>query len=302
MPTVNELAARRGPQTDKSFTRIYHRSIEVIFSESEAFSGALACIATGVSLWQPHPEDLNALCINFDPKSEQGDPRYWVVDLQYSSAVEIAEDGQPVSQSNPMERKARVRKSGRRYTEAIIRDINGTLLRNFAHDPYDHSEDRVRAAYLIQRDLPYGQAFGGKPPFESIAIEDYMGAINSAPFLGCFPKEVLCDDLEAEMKNENGNRFWEVQAVFVINRIKIVEGVESGGWVTRKLNAGLRELINGKHVEIRDQFGRVPSRPALLDGNGRKLDPGTPAAPATPIYRHFYTKPEADFTLLGLLT
>lgn len=303
MPTASELMGRRGPVTDKDFNRDYTRVFEVIFADNEIPIGAVACIATGVALFSPHPEDSQALCINFRPEAKDED-RYWLVTLDYSTRIEVSREGQPQSQQPPLERKGKIRLSGRKYQEAMTHDKERVLIANAANDPLEHSEERVRLCIQIQRNMPFNTSFGSTV-FNPLSIEQYMGAINSAPFLGFGVREVLCDDLSADMDYQQGQPFWDVNALFVINRFKNIPGKgNTGGWLTRKLNAGYRKLVVtagvGAWLPILEN-GQRPARPVLLDTTGNPLPPGTPAVPAVPNWLTFFTKEEADFNQIGLL-
>lgn len=292
MAEANELFPRIGPVQDKKFVATYQRKIEVI-ADSASWSGrqAIAFANTqgaGIILFASHPEETAARLINFRAEQVSDDSLMWHITLDYSTAVEIGEDGQPQSQQHPLERKAKVSYRTRKYTESILNTITGHPIRNFALDPLQQDIERARTVIQISRNLPFGDAFGGQQPLEDLIIENYVGTTNATTFLGKNPREVLLDDFDTELEQESGVVFWATNATFAISRITTAgtgsNATTVGGWVSRKLNAGYRELINGKWVTIFDQYGQRPTRPQLLDGSGRKMEPGTPATPAIPIW------------------
>jgi hypothetical protein len=305
--TLNVLEQPSVPTIGKDFHREYSPlRVEVITDDDNA-GWPLVLTFIGINLFSTHPDDSAAYCVNIKPQRDMDNPRYWIVEYQYSTKIDITVDNntgqpQPQTQTNPLERKGRIRFSTRRYQEAIIKDITGNPLRNTALDPFDHVEDRALLTIQIQRNLPLASPFGNIPVFNALTIADYVGSINSVAFLGFSNREVLCDDLEAEPKQESGGPpYWDVNALFVIKPFKGTGKALRGGWLTRKLNAGYRELVDGAWVAI-EENGQRPARPVLLDINGQQMDPGTPGAPAEALFETFYTKPEVDFNLLGLLT
>lgn len=306
--SIVQLEPLSVPTIGKDYHREYSPLRFEVITDSDITNWPEVLAAIPISIFTPHPDDSNARCINITPKRDENHPRYWIVEYDYSTKIELSQDGQPQTQQNPLERKGRIVFSGRRYQEAIIRDQLGRPICNRANDPYETMADKVLTAIQIQRNLPFGVPFGAIPAFNTVDIAEYMGAINNQPFLGFQASEVLCDDLVAEPKQEaHGPPFWEVNALFVIKPIRQIApmtGVnagDEGGWFTRKLNAGYRELIEGEWVPIFEN-GQRPSRPVLLDMNGRKLAPGTPSQPAAPFFLKFNTYPEVNFNDLGLLT
>lgn len=196
----------------------------------------------------------------------------------------VAGDGTPAANpqqiENPLLRpvQAQYRTIKR---SVVMKRQNGAPLTNAAGDLFDPP---------LEREKPYLQMVitHNTATFNRTLIELYVGAINSATWLGFAAKTVMLTDLQATLRFESNVFFWERTFTFEVDR--------DGYHPVKVLNAGWNRLDGGDRKPITLDFGRTPTRPVLLDAAGAVLAVG-----AAEVFREFDdVYAEEDFADLGL--
>jgi hypothetical protein len=277
------------------------RSFEVLYDAAD-HNPQHAQQAAGVpTAYSPHPNNLNALLLRKSAPRVPNAPFARHVRCEYTtklppavaqalSAMAGAEAGgekSPIAAAdpNPLNRPTRwIHKTIKRDI-AVDRDRFGKLILTSSRERINPVPTRrkSRSCYVVTKNLPQWNG--------DLATE-CCDHVNSVPFLGYDTNCVYLDDLYAEQKWENGYRFFEVQATFIIDLDQ---------WIYAYLDAGFMQLVGGAQVPIRHQ-GQLVRQPWPLR-NGIALTPEeitSPSALIGPRYLETFLLPETDFTALGL--
>jgi hypothetical protein len=157
-------------------------------------------------MYQPHPDNPNALLINLSITPE-GDESglVWEVRGQYSTSYDF-----PYPR-NPLERPARWSGSLAHFTRPALVDINGNAILNMAGDPYDpplEADDSRQSFQAVRNEA--------SPPWSF--SQTYKDAINSDSWNGAPPRTVKIFDISfGELQYENGYAFYPVTYSFQHN-------------------------------------------------------------------------------------
>lgn len=302
---VNMLAKGTwGPRVGPSWSREYQITYEA-FTSSASDSGLTVISYTGLpSLFGPHPEDSGAFCTNIDPQQDEDDATYWIIVYRYSTRVpefaqgtpEGGSQGNPTHPESPLDRKPKVRVTGKMVKRLTFRDLAGNPIVNSAGIPYEGKMLEIpRCVIHVTRNLP---------EFDYNLINVCKGAVNETVFLGYEAGRVKCEDLTADENYEQETYFWRVQGEFIVANVDDLMGnAETSGmwWYDWRLDAGF-EYWTGSKLRPAMIDGQKPGRPLLLDGSGGLLN-GTGrwvSGGDDPVFRGFQEFRDAPLGDLGL--
>jgi hypothetical protein len=257
--TADEITEDTG---DFSHDRIdISRVFEVVYDEAAGVDPQIASLAAGVpTAYSPHPNNLNALLLRKSAQRSGESPRVWIVRCDYSTQLPAAVAqalGTPPGQSggdsgpqqaadpNPLNRPTRWIAKTVKFSHTSDRDRYGRLIRVSTGERVAQPRQRRKSklSYVVTKNLP---------AWDADQMADYSDKVNSQPFLGYGINVVYLDDLYAEQKWENGHRFFEVQATFVIDPHDLHAYVY--------LDASFNELVSGSLRPIRHR-GQPVSQP-----------------------------------------
>lgn len=296
------------------------------FMESDdANDDAAAALLSGLlpAKFSQHPNDGGALLLIRTVEPVNGSHWHFRATLDYSTklgrvATGLTSSGEvpggtaaEMADTNPLNRPPDVFWDSETIQEVQEYDMDGRRYETSAGEPFD-------TPCIVERDLLALNLTKNVATWNPVLIATYTGATNESNFLGYEPGEVLIRKLHARFREEHGYFFWEVFGRFIFNpklpcnSQAIIEGTSTspseplyrGTWEKLILDAGYMEL-NGagtKQQRIRDEFGQLPSRPVLLNGNGGQLTlTGGPDA-VTAVYRRRRPRHRRNFDQLGLFS
>lgn len=223
-------------------------------SASDSFVSSYAvAVATGLVPGDVHPADQYATIRKINPVRRKTLPpnQLWDVTIEWSTEtteVDIEE--------NPVNRKVKRSESTTDQQRYIIRDKNGKVILTSAKRPFDGGiPTTVKLGTItFERNEQHGvEYYVGK------AI-DLSGRINSLPFMGAAAGTLMLH-VDAKETWEGTWHYWAVTYTFVHEPL---------GWQPRPINADFYELVNGKHVRIREN-GNDATEPVPLDSSGRVI-------------------------------
>ncbi len=173
---------------------------------------------------------------------------------------------------------------------AAVREIDdppdyvGSIIANSAGDPFDPPipKDRNRSVLTISR---YTNTFSSRKP------RLWKDKVNLLPVTIDFEEHEI-----GTLKVKSVNAVREVVNLTAYWKETVIVECDPDGWTHKILDRGFRVLSpSGQPIIYKDEFGRAPSQPIPLDGNGHKLPTGDP-----PVYLEFLVYERKDFDLLRL--
>lgn len=203
---------------------------------------------------EAHPSDSRLLCQRLDARRESDAPRFFVVTASWGEA----DTKKP---KDPLQDPPIVDWSYEADMVPVDRDADGKAIVNTAgespdppltkpvHDPVLHTEFNVRN-------------------FSSLAGREYIGKVCNHSLLGYETHEPKMKNLTAkyieEMRNRVLKKYWHISMDIQFRK---------GGWWTRMLNAGYRQLVTAsdgtKKLEIiKDRHDNAVNAPYPLDVKG----------------------------------
>jgi len=214
-----------------------------------------------------HPVLVGHSCRNVKVTQDDGAPRKWTIEAEYSSKP-IRENQQ---EENPLNRPAQIEIQTASYKRAIWQDIDGKGVLNSAGDYFDPPVE-VDVAYWT---FTVKKNVADVPTY----ILDYENAVNNAAFtirgltIGQYEAKISNIRI-GDLKIEGDYQYFEFSYTLERRREK---------WIPLKiLDQGLRKLDpadSTKRVHIMDnsKTPRPISSPVLLDKKGGVLADPTPA-------------------------
>lgn len=233
-----------------------------------------------------HPVLVGHSCRSVKVTQDDGAPRKWTIEAEYSSKP-IKENQ---SEENPLNRPARIRWRTANYRQAIWRDINGQGILNSAGDYFDPPVEVDRAYWTVS----VSKNVADVPTF----ILDYENAVNNAAItvggvvIGQYEAKISDIDI-SELKIEGDYQYFEFSYTLERRREK---------WIPLKvLDQGLRfkSEASRKHIMDDSTPKRPVASPRLLDGAGNVLSDPTPA---NAVYRDFTVYYARNFSVLPGVT
>jgi len=233
-----------------------------------------------------NPVLVGHLCRSIKVTQDNGAPRQWTIEAEYSSKPTKEDE----SEENPLNRPARIRWRTSSYQKAIWRDIDGKAVLNSAGDYFDPPVEVDRAYWTVSvsknvADVP-------------VWILDYENGVNNAAItiggVVIGQHEAKLSDIEiSELKIEGDYQYFEFSYTLERRREK---------WIPFKvLDQGLRFKAGSDRKHIMDQSTppRPVSSPRLLDGSGAVLSNPTPD---NAVYRDFTVYYARNFSVLPGVT
>jgi hypothetical protein len=233
-----------------------------------------------------HPVLVGHLCRSIKVTQDNGAPRQWTIEAEYSSKPTKEDE----SEENPLNRPARIRWRTSNYQKAIWQDINSKAILNSAGDYFDPPVEVDRAYWTVSvsknvADVP-------------VWILDYENGVNNAAItiggVVIGQHEAKLSDIEiSELKIEGDYQYFEFSYTLERRREK---------WIPFKvLDQGLRFKSGSDRKHIMDQSTppRPVSSPRLLDGSGAVLSNPTPD---NAVYRDFTVYYARNFSVLPGVT
>lgn len=249
-------------------------------------------------LFEPHPEDEGVICKSVAPEQRDDDESYIVdvvaeYDDEYSGSEE--EDEEDEELNNPLNRPVQVSLSFNEHDEIVVRDIDGTPVRNSAEDPFDPPLTRKGGVLRFSMTKNFGSL---DLPF----LQSYKNAINSDTWNGFSPGVVRIANITGSKQVEAQRiggvttkvTFWQLTFEFELAETGFGR---DGTWKAYVLDAGYRTWPIGADTPefIYATDGTPVSTPVPLDGVGGIGDPSSPQWLQFDIYRSL------PFAALGLL-
>lgn len=264
------------------------------YTRGAAVIAAARMLGTIPNLFDAHPDDASLTCRKVKAKRD-GTALKWMIDVDYSSdpAGQKESDKVKALESNPLDRKAKIRRSTNHYKKAVYKDKNGDGILNAAGDYFDppvELDTKCWTFHITRNVLDV-------PNWVYDIDEDGFGPLNQDTWtiLGKdFPAQTLkVEHIEVgELQEENGVEFYEMQVVLEYKR---------DTWKLKLLNQGLYEFSGtGVHRRCVDGNGKPVVAPVLLSEVGTQLfNP----APADAVFLEFDVAALLPFTsFVSLLT
>ena len=234
----------------------YSRSWIVI---TEGLVGLGDVAAHCETIGSAHPDDPYALCTDVTARQAEymgGGQGKWEVTANYSSALQDSNLAQ--SPLYPI-RPAKYSGTGSLIEQIADFDIKGDPILNTAGDPQPVPILVPIYGLDVEVNLPY-----------VFSILPYLGTISKNAFGGLGPGMAQLTNFNyTGPHEEHGITFWTNKFSF---------GGNPRGYQPVVLSAGLRQLQNGKLINITMPDGTIATSPICLDSSGAAITTGTVAA------------------------
>lgn len=277
--SINEIAEERGCSENEQGQQSYRRAFDIYadYADGPQTVRDNFYLATGIKYGHQYQTssdlDLNAFCRsrNLDATesliTEDGvKAMKWRMSVEYGPRV-----------YTPLQEPIEVAYNFAQWEEICDQDIHGNAVKNTATEPFDPPvmRDQSRPVLTISRnELPVA--------IDIAAI--YKDKVNDGEFLG-FPKgTVKCSNISIQK-----DLYYQPDD-FYYDRVTYEFQIDLRGWKKIILNQGLRELVGGSLVLIKDDNGETVTSPYPLDETGQKL-----AVEAPPVYLEFEVYEEVNF-------
>ena len=306
---VKEIwAGRTGSFTAKG-VRDYQRIWEVV-TVNQKLGPQAAVALVGISLGDTYTNsggtetDSGSTCQSIDPVNDSAAPYYWKITYKYSTHGDVDKglspgSGKPGEQQsgetqpgqgqggNPTDEGVKVTYSFQLKAKTIEKDLDGVPILNTAGDKFDPG---------ATQDIVYTVASCRKkvPTFDTNNIPNLIGKVNAEPWRGCPPGWAKIVGINAENGRENNVDY----VMLTVDVIMAPEDDATGFEFIRPLDAGYRQIINGKRVAIIDRSnGQKPNGPVPLNGFGVPI---TIAGVGQEFYHTYRVARATSFAGLGL--
>lgn len=218
--------------------------------------------APGINWLAAHPENANALLIDSSVQQDGESPFHYKVTFTYKSGEDIF--------ASPFDRPDQFQFSGSlasapAFWHYPIDNNNAAtaIIVNSAGDPIG-GLDRDEGEFVVT-------ITGNRPePFNYVAAQSYVGAINSDVWSGGGPRTWKCLSISASRKIEDvaGTKYvyWEVNTSLAYRRTT---------WDLQTWDVGFNQIVGGQRRKIKDSNNEPVSEPAALSGGVAK-SPGLP--------------------------
>lgn len=209
----------------------------------------------------------------------------YVVTVDYSSR---ATDGANAI-DNPLAQPSEIAWSGEQGSEPRYQDGNGVAITNSAGESFDPPPQFEVADPVLT--VAWNVA-----NIDPVELVRYMNAVNSDDFFGPAGQARIVD-FSASKATQNNVTYWR-KSIKIVFRENYANG--NSGWTRNILDEGFNENIPatasnaGGLIPIKFK-GENVSKPAMLDGSGRKLAVG-----ASPIFRFVQPFKTLPFAALNL--
>lgn len=259
------MGSRRTASIDEKGVRKYTRIFLIITDDPVTDAGTVRDAPGTPEMFDSYEVPTNTLGTEFfvddgatlgekRPIEDQENPFRWELECNYSSTTGRPGDGE----EDPMDRPATYDWDYDVAKEPVTQDIDGRAILNSADMAYDPPPEKDVAydVLTIERN---------EDDFDPELAAEYAFAINLDSFMGYDPGQARMRPIKAKSQYENGQEFKKVTYV-----IDFREGKDP--WHLAPLDQGPCENIDGKLVVMTDKNGQPLNGPALLNGDGRKLN------------------------------
>lgn len=251
-------------------------------------------IADGALLGDSHSDVPIAKLVSFSISRLSGlvSPYAWQLEKRYSTDEELLDkfetnggsQGDPFNGSvQPLDAiPVEVTWESETLIESVTKDIHGDPILNTANDPiFDPTLEAPREVSVLS--ITRAELF-----FSAASVLSLANKINLSAFQGAPPRTLMAMAPRATLVRGRGLPYWRVSYRFRFN---------PNGWQPSVLNQGLRELINGKQVDIIDQQTKQPiTVPVPLDDDGRRISPEL--LPGAAVFETYDVYDEVDFNAI----
>ncbi len=225
------------------------------------------------SQWDRLDEDDPSVIATTFAVEEKEEPEVWEAQVTYKLVID------------PTAEPGLWRRSTGQNEVALDMDATGAAYLNSAGDPFD-PPPTAPEPYLIMSCQKNRASID-----ENDIIENFLHCTNSVGYRGIGAGLVYLADFQANPAFRFGVHYFETTWTF---------WARARGWGQSLLDCGFRHWPGAPFAAtvrrtIRGPDGQPVSSPALLDGSGRKLTPGSP-----PVFLPFTPCNSADFNSLGL--
>lgn len=229
----------------------------------------------------PYPERPFLTCRSFNCEQVRG--RIYRYTAAFSDEGSTGEEDED-AQDSPLDEPAKVKPTAATLTEATHQDREGKALLNKAGDPLIDEVTWNYGGFRIQKNVAFVPneilALANTTNDADITIKTQVIPLNAARFI--VPSDWLSD-----LKWKNGIPYYVFTFEIDIDVRNLHYGV--------KMNAGTRQLKDGKKVAIKSKDGSEVSEPVPLDDDGLELAEPTPE---TVTYVENKRYAEADYSIL----
>jgi len=229
----------------------------------------------------PYPERPWLTCREFECEQLRG--RIYTYKANYSDEGSTEEEDEDAN-DNPLLEPAKVKPTAATLTEATHQDREGKAFLNTAGDPLIDEVTWNYGGFRISKNVAsVPQSYldlANTTNDAQITIKNQPIPLNAARF-------IIPNDWLSDLKWKNGIPYYVFTFEIDIDARNLHYGV--------KLNAGTRQLKDGKKVAIKSKDGSEISEPVPLDDNGLELAEPTPE---NVTYRKNKRYPEADYSIL----
>lgn len=284
MPVIEVTEDWSGDVTDESFadesslliqdesTRVF----DVIFDSAANSSNAKSAAAEALGLpamYEEYPDDAWRYVAS--RRSRRTGPLRCQVTVNYDS------------EPDPLSQYPEYSWDFGSSSEPIDHDYSGNPILNSAGESFD--PPIMTDVYDLTLRYRRNEASYSAP-----VAEAYIGAVNTAAFLGFAAGKVKCTKFAGTQARAAALTYWVVDYEFIVR--------VSDFWKRKILDEGFRVYIGtdaaGKpdYDIMKDTKGNPLSQPVLLDGNGEKLNDG-----ANAVFLEFDIMKTANLTALSIL-
>lgn len=275
-------------------TSQYTRYFQVVVDNPATAHADIYEHASIPKLFEIHPEFDGVICKRIRPEQGDDDSSYvYDVTAEYDDEYNGADPEEP-DDGNPLNRPVIIQGSSNETEEEVYRDVDGTLVRNSAGDPFDPTVMRKAGGFRFSMSKNYAT-------LNLSFLRQYKNAINSDIWNG-FPIGTV------RIANINFSRQVEPWQVSEDTTIKMVfwtisfefelaeeEFGGDGTWRKYVPDRGYRYYVGDDFWPVTDKYGQAASEPAFLDGSGNI------GSPSSPVFRSFNIYRSLPFVALGLL-
>jgi len=191
---------------------------------------------------------------------------------------------EPGEEENPLNDRAKVLPVALVKNRAVYRDRDDNAILNSAKDPVIQTMDENQIGFKIKKNVASVPSWvfthTNTCNSNGISVEGLPLPANSARLI--FPS-----DWWSEPKSRNEITYYVISFELLIDFRDL-----HYGW---PLDAGFRELVEGKQVAIVSSDGSEPSSPVPLNGDGTRM---TAPTPETVRYLEIKKYPEVNYSIL----
>lgn len=266
---------RKGAVTAEGATA--ERELRLFTDDEDDGEGVIrAWIEATFPIGSAHPDDADLLLTQAPFSLQDEADNIWGVTLQYATPSGTGS----APNNDPLSRPATYRWTGGADLKEYSVDVDGNILANSAHEPFDIPPQRYEGSWAVE--VVYNLAPASHPAAGALhcTVNDGDVTIDGSTF---GEGRCLWIYRDGPKLKENGVVFYQVT-------VEILIKPAGETWDDRILDAGYNEIdvVTGLLTPIIDSNGTESRKPWALNGLGQKIPPPTPVTdPITPVHRTF---------------